>query len=262
MSLAIITLNEERNLQRCVESVPFASEVIVLDSGSTDATAAVAEKLGAKFYSEPWQGFTKQKARAVELASHDWILSLDADEALSPELAEEIQFLLSSEEPLADGYEMPRRSFHLGRWIRRGGWYPDIQLRLFHRKRASWRGGAVHERVHAQSVKRLRGDLLHYPFLDLSDQVETNNKYSFLGAEDLRNKRRHFSLFKLITKPWTKFAELYVLKRGFLDGLPGFIIAVGGAYSVFLKWAKLWELERKQGLPGPHPPSQGPTKLA
>lgn len=260
--MTIITLNEEKNLQRCVESVPFATEVIVLDSGSTDGTAEVAKRLGVKFYSEEWRGFTKQKARAVELASNDWILSLDADEALSPELADEIQSLLTSGKDLADGYEMRRRSFHLLRWIRYGGWYPDIQLRLFHRQRAGWQGGAVHERVVASSVKRLKGDLLHYPFLDLADQVSTNNEYSSLGAQDLRARRHHFSLLKLIIKPWSKFLELYVLKRGFLDGLPGFIIAVGGAYSVFLKWAKLWELERKLGLPGPQNEAQGPSKLA
>lgn len=248
LSVAIICLNEEANLERCLKSVPFANEFVVLDSGSTDRTQEIAKNLGAKVFDEPWRGFRAQKQRAVDLCSNDWILSLDADEALSPEAAWEVERLLSANELDAfDGFEFPRLTWNLGRWIRHGGWYPDWQLRLFNRKRASWKGGEnVHERVEAQRVKRLSVDLHHWPFPDHAEQVATNNRYSGLGAKELAAKGKRFSIAKLIFKPYSKFIETYFLKRGFLDGLPGFIISVGAAYSVFLKFAKLWELESKQ----------------
>ncbi len=247
ISLVIITLNEESNIARCIASAPFVSDILVLDSGSTDQTVELAKGLGARVIVEPWRGYFKQKLRATELAEQDWVLSLDADEALSPELAEEIralEFSEGSDLSGVDGFEMPRLSFHMGRWIRHGGWYPDRQLRLFHRGRAQWSGGMVHERVRAERVQRLRGDIHHYVFKDLSDQVQTNNEYSSLGAEDLRQRGKSFSLLKLLLKPWSKFFETYLLKGGFRDGLPGFIISVGASYSVFLKFAKLWESEQ------------------
>ncbi len=248
ISLVIITLNEEQNIARCIKSAPFVSEIVVLDSGSQDATGSIAQSLGARVFVESWQGYFKQKLRATELALHPWILSLDADEALSPELAREIQgleFFEGSDLSGVDGFEMPRLSFHLGRWIRHGGWYPDRQLRLFHRDRAQWQGGMVHERVAAKKVRRLQGDLYHFVFQDLADQVSTNNEYSGLGAQDLKSRGKRFSLTLLLLKPWSKFIETYFFKAGFRDGLPGFIISVGAAYSMFLKYAKLWEMEKR-----------------
>lgn len=246
LSLAIICLNEATNIERCIRSVPFADEVIVVDSGSSDGTPEIAAKLGAKVFSEEWRGFRAQKQRATDLCSHNWILSLDADEALSPESAAELETLLRSNHlDNFDGYSFPRLSFNLGRWIRHGGWHPDLQLRLFDRTRASWQGGdKVHERVSAKNIHRLENSIFHYPFANLADQIETNNRYSGLGAEELKAKGKRFSVTKLMFKPWSKFIESYFIKRGFMDGLPGFIIAVGAAYSVFLKFAKLWELER------------------
>jgi len=246
LSLAIICLNEAANIERCIRSVPFAAEVVVVDSGSTDGTREIAERCGAKVYEREWRGFRDQKRLATELCSHDWVLSLDADEALSPEAQEEVLNLLNSSQ-LADfdGYEFPRLSWHLGRWIYHGGWYPDYQLRLYNRRRAQWEGGEhVHERVHAPRAKRLKSCILHWPFVDLSEQVNTNNRYSSLGAVELHSKGKKFSLFKLLTKPLSKFLETYLIKGGFRDGMPGFVIAVGAAYSVFLKFAKLWEIER------------------
>jgi glycosyltransferase involved in cell wall biosynthesis len=246
ISLAIISLNEGANIERCIRSVPFASDVVVVDSGSVDGTQELAAKLGARVVQENWRGYREQKKFATELCRHDWVLSLDADEALSPEAAKDVQHLLeSSEIENADGYEFPRLSWNLGRWIRFGGWYPDRQLRLYHRGRAEWRGGGhVHERVVAERVVRLRHPILHWPFATHSEQVATNNRYSSLGAQELFDRGVRFSLPKLILKPISKFLETYLIKRGFLDGLPGFIISVGAAYSVFLKFAKLWELER------------------
>jgi glycosyltransferase involved in cell wall biosynthesis len=241
LSLVVITRNAELHLSRCLRSVPFADEVLVLDSGSEDQTVEIARQLGARVLVEEWRGFGPQKRRATELAKNDWVLSLDADEALSPEAQSELRALLQGSEPSFAVAMFPRLSFHMGRWIRHGGWYPDWQTRLYNRRQANWSNDVLHEKVVADSVHQMRAPLLHWVFKDLTDQVQTNNRYSGLGCDALVHKGRRFRLFHLLTKPAVKFFETYVWKRGFLDGLPGFIIAVGAAYSVFLKWAKLWE---------------------
>lgn len=243
ISLVVITKNEESNLLRCVASAPFVSGIVVLDSGSTDATVEVARTLGAEVYQEAWRGFGKQKARATELAKYDWILNLDADEALSPELAEEIQKRFVDLDPLT-GYQVPRLSRHMGRWIKHGGWFPDFQLRLYHRQNAKWTESAVHERVIAPNRAKLQHPILHWVFDDVSDQVRTNNRYSGLQAQETYERGIQFSVFKLLLKPWSKFVETYFLKFGFLDGLPGFVISVSASYSVFLRWVKLWEHQK------------------
>lgn len=245
LSLIVITLNAEKHIARCLKSVPFAADVVVLDSGSTDRTVEIARGLGARVFSEEWRGFGPQKRRATELARTDWVLSLDADEALSPESATELAGLLAAGDvERADAYSFPRLSYHMARWIRHGGWYPDWQTRLYHRGRAGWSADQLHEKVEAAKIERLKSPLHHWVFTNLSDQVRTNDRYSGLGSAKLAREGRRFSLFNLIVKPKVKFFEVYFWKRGFLDGLPGFIIAVGAAYSVFLKWAKLWESER------------------
>jgi glycosyltransferase involved in cell wall biosynthesis len=243
ISLVVITLNEEAHIERCIRSVPFADDVVVVDSFSTDRTVEFAEKAGARVFQEKWRGFGPQKAFAAEQAKNPWILSLDADEALSPELAEEILSKFSTLDSEA-GYLVPRKSFHLGRWINHGGWYPDYQLRLFNKDKSSWNSAALHEKVEVKRQLKLQKDLHHWVFDDLSDQVITNDRYSTLGARQLQEKGKKFCYFKLLTKPATKFVETYFFKGGCLDGLPGFIISVGAAYSIFLKFAKLWELER------------------
>ncbi len=248
LSLAIITLNEEANIERCIRSVPWAADIVVVDSGSVDRTVEIAERLGARVFREKWRGYRGQKIRATELCRHDWVLSLDADEALSPEAVHELEGVFAAGRlagGTVDGFEFPRLSHHMGRWIRHGGWYPDWQLRLFHRGRARWSAGHVHERVVAPRTERLLHPIHHWPFRDLAEQVRTNNDYSGLGARDLFERGRAFSLVALVFKPWSKFIETYLLKRGFLDGLPGFIISVGAAYSVFLKFAKLREMEKR-----------------
>lgn len=245
LSLVIITFNEEKNLKACIESVPFASDIVVLDSFSKDKTKDVAVSLGARFYEQSWLGFGPQKNKAVELAQYDWVLSLDADERLSPELQVEIIQQFGKLEK-STGYLLPRISFYLGRWIRYGGWYPDYQLRLFHRRYSKWDQAGIHEKVLAVKTTKFIHPIQHYVFETISHQVITNDKYSGLQAQNLfKQNKSGFSMFKLITKPGVKFIENYFYKRGFLDGLPGFIIAVGSAYSVFLKYAKYWELENK-----------------
>lgn len=243
LSLVVITRNAESHIARCLKSVAFASDIVVLDSRSDDRTREIAESLGARVFSEEWRGFGPQKRRATELANTDWILSLDADEALSEAAQIEVQALMAR--PLVvQAFAFPRLSFHLGRWIRHGGWYPDRQVRLYNRTQANWNFDPLHEKIECKTVQRLKNPILHWVFKDLTDQVQTNNRYSSLGADHLFMKGRSFYLFQLLTKPWVKFFETYIWKLGFLDGLPGFIIAVGAAYSVFLKWAKLWERMR------------------
>ncbi len=244
VSLAIITFNEEDQIARCIESMSWADDVVVLDSRSTDRTKEIATQLGARVFVEDFRGYRLQKERATDLAMHDWVVSLDADEALSPELSQEILNVLELGDPQIDGFELPRLSFHMGRWIRHGGWFPDAQVRLFHRRRAKWTGGHVHERVRGVHVRRLKNSIFHWGFDDLSDQIKTNNVFSSKGALDLYDRGKRFSVLKLIFKPVSKFIETYIVKLGFLDGLPGFIISVGAAYSMFLKFAKLWELEQ------------------
>lgn len=246
LSLVVITRDEEDHIGRCLASVPFADEIIVLDSFSSDKTVEKAKAHGAKVYQEKFQGFGPQKDRAVSLASHDWVLCLDADEALSEEAQKSVLDLFKNGEPKNCAYQFSRLSFHMRRWIRHGGWYPDWQLRLFNRKQAHWDAALIHEKVVVNGhVARIREPIQHWVFDNLSDQIQTNNKYSTLGAETLKKNGRHFHLVLLLAKPISKFFETYLWKRGFLDGLPGFVIAVGAAYSVFLKYAKLWEMEKK-----------------
>lgn len=239
LSLVIIALNEERNIERCIKSVPFASEVIVVDSFSTDKTPEIAKQLGAKVVDRTFTGFRDQKEYATNLATQPWVLSLDADEALSEELQIEIKQILQN--PEKDGYRCPRVSYHLGRWIRHGGWYPDWQLRLFKKEKCTWVGGQVHESVSISGeVGTLKNDLQHFVFRDLEHQIDTNNRYSSLGAQNLIEKGKRPSTLKLLFKPLGKFIECYFWKKGFLDGQAGFIIALGAAQSMFLKYAKLW----------------------
>lgn len=255
ISLVVVTLNEQNMIADCLRSASWCSEQIVFDSGSTDETKKIAEHSGAHFYQGSWEGFGKTKKKAALLAKNDWILFLDADERLSSELQDEIQHQFSSLDPQKI-YYFPRRSYHLGRWIGYGGWYPDFQPRLFHRAHSNWNDAEIHEKLVPLSGavvpsgrpakdQRFQSDLHHLVFRDLSHQVQTNDRYSTLQAQELNSSGETFSAFKLLTKPWVKFIENYVWKQGFRDGWPGFIIAVGSGYSVFLKWAKLWELQKR-----------------
>lgn len=240
--MVIITFNEQNNIEKCIKSAPQVSEIIVVDSFSKDDTAKVAERLGAKVYHREFKGFREQKQYACSLATQPWILSLDADEALSPELQNEMDELFSKKQ-LAMGYRIPRLSYHLGRWIRHGGWYPDYQTRLFNKESYEWVGGEVHEQVKIKgSVETLKNNLEHFVFDDLRDQMSTNNLYSSKGALQLYKENKKFFVTKLVFKPFWKFVECYFLKSGWKDGVAGFIIALGAAQSMFMKYAKLWEL--------------------
>jgi len=246
ISAAIITYNEEKNIKRCIDSLDFCDEIIVVDSLSSDKTCQIAKDLGAKVIDQKFLGHIAQKQLAVDNCSNEWVLSLDADEEVSVELRTEILELLNTQFSY-DAYIMPRVSFHLGRWIRHGGWYPDAKIRLFNKNKAHWGGYNPHDKVIVDgSVGKLKGDLKHYVFKDLRHNIDTNNSYSSIMASDLDKDGKKFSYIKLFLKPLGKFLETYFYKRGFLDGMPGFIIAVGAAYSMFLKFAKLWEIQNKR----------------
>lgn len=239
----IITKNEEDNLERCLRSLSFCDEIVVVDAESNDGTLAIAHRYSQKVHTLPWSGFVKQRQTALGFVESEWILSIDADEEVSPELRAEILATVSLADAKA-AYSVPRKTIHFGRWIRHGGWYPNRLVRLFQKGKGEWRGNEVHEYWHTESeCGELKADLIHYSFENLSDQVARNNTYSSLGARGLKAKGVSFSFVWLFAKTTSKFLETYVLKRGFLDGYPGLIISVSAAYSVFLKWAKLWELE-------------------
>jgi glycosyltransferase involved in cell wall biosynthesis len=246
LSAVVITRNEEANIERCLKSLAFCDDIVVVDSCSTDNTVEIARKFTSNVVTRPWSGYAEQKNYANSLAKHDWILSIDADEEVSPELQNEIKQLLNSS-PELHAYHMPRKTIHFGQWIRYGGWYPNRLVRLFRKSKGTWSDKELHEAwVTEGNAGSLTSDLIHYSFDGISDQVERNNHYSTLGAVKLRREGRNFSTLRLLTKSASKFFETYFLKFGFLDGYPGFIISVSAAYSVFLKWAKLWELENER----------------
>ncbi len=243
ISAAIITYNEESNIKRCLDSLDFVDEIIVVDSLSSDNTCKIAKELGARVIDQKFLGHIAQKQLAVDSCSHEWILSLDADEEISIELKESILSLIENKLE-HDAYAMNRISFHLGAWIKHGGWYPDRKTRFFNKNKAHWGGYNPHDKIIVNgSIGRLKGDLKHYVFDNLRHNIDANNSYSSIMAEDLHKENKRFSILKLIFKPLGKFLETYIYKRGFLDGMPGFIIAIGASYSMFLKFSKLWELE-------------------
>ncbi len=246
ISLVIVTLNEEKNIGRCLKSAPWADEILVLDSGSQDRTTEIAQNLGARVFSEPWRGYGPQKHRAAELAKNDWVFAIDADEEISADLSAEIVKKFSQLNS-STAYRIPRKSFYLGRWILHGGWYPDFQTRLFHRRFHQWNDQVIHEKVEAKSQENFSFSILHYVFRDVSQHVITNNRYSELQAQQHLANGGKFSWFKFLTKPMSKFLECYFLKLGFLDGFAGYFIAVSAAYSVFIRWAKIKQFSDEKG---------------
>ncbi|MBW2313161.1 MAG: glycosyltransferase family 2 protein [Deltaproteobacteria bacterium] len=248
VSVCIIACNEEGNLPRCLESAAWADEVVVVvDTRSTDATEALAREAGARTILHAYEGNIEQKNFALGEAKHDWVLSLDADEALTPELTAAVQSALSADGPDA-GYELNRLTWHLGRWIRHGEFYPDWQMRLFRRSQARVVGVNPHGRVELVGrAGRIDGDLLHYSYRDLADQIARIQDFSRIQAAAMWAAGRRASLFDLGLRPPLRFLRCYLLKQGIRDGGPGFVIAAATAFHVFLKYAKLWELGRNAG---------------
>ena len=244
ISACIITFNEENNIGRCLESIKWVDEIIVVDSYSTDSTVQICKSYTDRVIQRKWPGHVKQKQFALEQASGEWILCLDADEWLSDELSMEIQEKVLKGSGSADGFIFPRQSYYLGRWIRHGGWYPDYKLRLVRNGKAEWTGTDPHDKLVVKGkTEKLEGKILHNVYEDISHQLKTVDSFSTISARQWRKEGRVFSLFLLLFRPPVRFLEMYLWKLGFLDGMPGFIIAVISSYYVFLKYAKLWELE-------------------
>jgi glycosyltransferase involved in cell wall biosynthesis len=238
ISATIITLNEERNIARAIESLRCCDEILVLDSGSSDRTVELARNLGARVIEGTWLGYAAQKNWAAESAGNDWVLSIDADEAISEALEAEI-WNLKKNGPACDAYSMPRMARYLGRWILHSGWYPDRKIRLYDRRKATWKGEYVHESVVTEgSVGHLQGNLLHFTCESLSEHLRTLDRYTTLAAEELVARHIRVPLWSLLLDPAWTFARAYFLKAGFLDGLEGLIIAQMAAFYTFLKYSK------------------------
>jgi glycosyltransferase involved in cell wall biosynthesis len=238
ISAAIITFNEERNIARVIESLRCCDEILVLDSGSNDRTVEIASKLGARVEEASWHGYAAQKNIAAELASYDWVLSLDADESLSEALEAEI-WQIKKNGPKFDGYTMPRLAQYLGRWILHSGWYPDRKIRLFNRKKAEWVGEFVHESVRVQGpVGHLKSNLLHFTCNSLSEHLRTMDSYTTLAAQEMVSRGEIASLGRLLIDPPWIFLRTYFVKLGFLDGAEGLAIAYMGAFYNFVKYSK------------------------
>jgi len=279
LSVVIITHNEEANLARTLESVkPLVAdgkgEIIVVDSGSTDRTVEIAKSFGAKVFVEEWKGFAAQKNSAIDKATGDYVLSLDADEAVSLELAEEVQTTVrdapkgdkfrqtlpdgTSAPIFVNGFLMPRKNYFLGRWIKHGGFWPDLKLRLFRQSTGRFKDAAVHEVLEVQEYHnggihlvsgRLQGALIHHSYPTLSDYITHMNRYSTLGAEMVvanANGKVRFSTINIVLRPLATFIYNYFFRLGFLDGREGLLLHLYHAVYVSWKYAKAWELSRKQ----------------
>ena len=248
LSVAIITFNEEKNIERCLQSVVnVANEIVVVDSNSTDKTKTICEKFNVKWISQEFLGYIEQKNFALAQTSNVYVLSLDADEALSDELAKSIVQEKESGFP-GDAYTMNRRSWYCDRWIRHGSWYPDRKLRLLNKEKGIWAGTNPHDKLEVNNgsvVKQLDGDILHYTYYSIEEHIAQGNKFSTIAAKALYDQHKRSSWFKIILNPLYAFISSYFLKAGFLDGFYGFVIARQTAYQTFLKYVKLKQLEKK-----------------
>lgn len=246
LSVVIITFNEERNISRCLQSVKnIADEIIVVDSFSTDKTPDICKNQGVKFIQHKFDGHIEQKNRAIALASSDYILSLDADEALSPELEKSVLEVKTNWK--YDGYYFNRLTNYCGKWIRHGGWYPDSKLRLFNRTKGKWDGLNPHDKFEMNENNKtgfLQGDLLHYSYYTIFQHMEQVNKFTEIGALSAFNNGRTVSFPGMIFQPAWKFFRDFIIKGGFLDGYYGYAICRISAHASFIKYLKMRELKK------------------
>jgi len=243
LTLCVITRDAASELADCIGSVPFADEVLVVDSGSRDHTVEIARASGARVLHREWLGYGAQKNFAVAHARNDWVLCLDADERLSAELAGRIATAMAAAPADVAGYTMPRRNRFLGRWLRHGEGYPDWNLRLFDRRRARWSDDAVHEHVVTEGrVERLDGDLLHASAESLEKYLDKQNRYTTLQAKELHARGERARVARMVLSPLFRFVRFYVFRLGFLDGVPGLVHILIGCANSFMKYAKVREL--------------------
>jgi glycosyltransferase involved in cell wall biosynthesis len=242
LSAVLIAQDEESMLAEALASVAFCDEIVVVDSGSVDATCAIARDAGARVVvNSPWPGFVAQRNVAVDAARHDWVLAIDADERVTPKLRDEIETLRRGGFAHA-GYRIPRVAHYMGRWLRGTDWYPDPQLRLFDRSRGRWEGSLIHESVRVRGeVRRLRAELLHHPYEDISDHMRTIDRYTSLWAAQAFAQGRRTGMLEITLGAAFSFFRNYVLRRGFLFGHAGLAVSVLNSYYTYTKLAKLHE---------------------
>lgn len=239
ISACIISFNEEKKIEDCLKSlVNIADEIIVVDSNSTDNTLNIARKYTDKIILQDFLGFIEQKNFAIEQAEHDWILSLDCDERLSPELQAAIVSIKTNIEN-ADAYRMPRKTFYIYRWLNHC-WYPDFKIRLFNKSTAYWGGTNPHDHIvcSGNNIKTLHGDIYHYSFDSISDHLKTIDKFTEIGAKELIKKNKKFNIFSPLTHATWTFIKLYFIKRGFMDGFAGITVSMLSFMHVFVKYSK------------------------
>jgi glycosyltransferase involved in cell wall biosynthesis len=246
LSVTVITKNEAPDLGAALASVAWADEIVVVDSQSVDDTVAIARQHTDRVVVREWPGYIDQKNYAAAIASYDWILSLDADERVTPELASEIKALMAGT-PREAAFRIPRVTWHLGRWIRTTDWYPDYQLRLYDRRSAQWTGKYVHEAVTVRGeTGQLRGELQHYAYRDIADHLETIDRYTTYAARQMHEAGRRAGVVDVLLHPPLAFLRNYIVRGGIRDGATGFIISRLNAFYVFLKFAKLRELQNRE----------------
>lgn len=258
ISACVTTFNEEHNIVRCLRSLTWCDEIVVVDSFSTDRTVELCREFTDRVYQHPWQGYIGQKNYIRKLAVHPWILFLDADEEVSPELREEMERELTSHRGEAVGYQFPRMVNYLGRWIRHGEWYPDIKLRLFQKDKGYSGGQEPHDQVYVNGpVKTLKGHLYHYTYDHLHDHLETMNRFSTISAREKFKTRSPARWSDILIRPPLRFFKAFVLRGGILDGRRGFLIACISAFGVCMKYAKLWELHLSARAARASDPAEG-----
>jgi glycosyltransferase involved in cell wall biosynthesis len=244
VSACVITFNEEDNIRRCLDSLTWCDEIVVVDSYSTDRTPEICRTFTDRFYQHEWRGYIGQRNLIRTMAECPWILFLDADEEVSPGLKAEIQRALSETPDRHAGYEFPRQVYYLGRWIRFGSWYPDYKLRLFRKGKGTIGGVEPHDQVHVQGpVGRMKHPIWHYTYADISDHIRTMNRFSTISSRALYDQGQRFNWIDFLFRPGWRFFKGFVLRSGWLDGRRGFIIAMINAFGVTAKYAKLWEIQ-------------------
>ena len=243
VSAIIVCFNEEANIRACLESVRWCDEIVVVDACSTDRTLEIVREFTERVFVRPWPGYREQKQFALDQAKFEWVLNLDADERVSPELRDEIQRELAVASPDVNGFYIPRLVHYLGRWWHRGGWYPDYRLRLFRGKKARWGGINPHEKVIVEGRKRrLSGSLLHFTYSEIAQHLVTVNRLTDISAAELLKQGKAIRVSSLVLRPAWRFFRSLVMDRGFLEGWPGLFVAATASFYVFLKYAKAREL--------------------
>ncbi len=247
ISAIVVCFNEEDRIEGCLESLRWCDEIVVVDSFSTDRTPDICRRYTDRFIQRAWAGYRDQKAFAHSQATQEWVLLVDSDERVTPALRDEIQTALARDGGVYAGYAVPRLVHYLARWWRRGGWYPDYDVRLFKRERATWGGSDPHEKIFVDGkVRRLENPLYHFSYRNIDDHIQRINRFTSISSRELRKEGGRWRLSDAVLRPPARFFRSYVLQRGFMEGFAGLYVAVTAAVYVFLKYAKLWELELEE----------------